>query len=75
MLNGQGHEMLLIILIHFSYSKLPCENDTVGTWIWARFFFLFFFHHTAMKVVAYNPLALQAEHLVLCEVTIVTTTQ
>lgn len=28
-----------------------------------------------MKVVAYNPLALQAEHLVLCEVTIVTTTQ
>lgn len=35
----------------------------------------FFFHHTETKVVAYKPLALQAEHLVLCEVTIVTTTQ
>lgn len=35
----------------------------------------FFFHHTETKVVAYKSLALQAEHLVLCEVTIVTATQ
>lgn len=41
-------------------------------WIWTIFFFSL---HTAMEVVAYDPLTLQAEHLVLCEVSIATTTQ
>lgn len=73
MLHGQGDKMLTIILIFFflfiiALLKWHSRNMNLGN-------SFFFFHHTAMKVVAYNPLALQAEHLVLGEVTIVTTTQ